>query len=166
MRGRRHRWLGLGVAALALLTSCGASGPVDDVPALGTSLERVDEAVVEGRYDDARTELEELVATTTSAQQDGDLEDPDADRILAAAAQLMSALPDGPGGGSTPEPEPSEPAEPVPSDPSGGDEGGGDTGRGSEGDGDSEEREQEELEKEQEKLEKEQERLEKDKEKG
>jgi serine-type D-Ala-D-Ala carboxypeptidase (penicillin-binding protein 5/6) len=156
MGGRRWiQQLGLTAGVLALMAGCGeSSAPSDDVPALGESLGRVDDAIVEGRYDDARSELDELVATTTSAQEDGDLEGAEADRILAAAAQVMSALP-------AEEPEPSEPAEPdpAPDDPA------PDDSSGEDPDSDEEADEEEELEKEQEELEKEQEKQEEELEK-
>ena len=108
MRGRRApRGLGLVLAAL-VLAGCGAStSPGDEVPALSVGLARVDDAIVDGRYDQARNRIERLVGLTTDARDGGDLEEAEADRILAAAAELMSALP-------AEEPA-EEPAEPVPS---------------------------------------------------
>ena len=157
---RRSARLGAGVAVLVLLAGCGgSSAPSDAVPALGTSLERVDDAIVEGRYDDARSELDELVANTTAARDDGDLEGAEADRILAAAAQVMSALPAEPAEEAedpppAEEPSPTEEASPTETEaPSPAPE-------ESPSEGDSEEEEEqekleEELEKEEEKAEKE-----------
>ena len=175
-----RRWsarLGAGVAALALVTGCGgSSAPSDAVPALGTSLERVDDAIVEGRYDEARSELDELVATTNAAREDGDLERSEADRILAAAAQVKSALPaepaepaeepaDEPAEEPAPSEEPtpteseSESEEPSPTPSESTSESSSDDGSDEE---EPEDDEQEKLEKEQEKLE---EQLQKEKEK-
>ena len=149
------------VVVAVLLGGCGgSSAPVDDVPALESALARVDDAIVDGRYDDARDELDELVATTSSARRSGDLDGSEADRILAAAAEVMSVLPAEEGGPAEepepveePEPEPVESTEPAPEDSSG-----EDTGTDDEAEEESleeDEKEQEELEKEQEKLEKE-----------
>lgn len=152
------RRLGLVAATGVLLAGCGSSSaPSDAVPALGDSLDRVDDAIVDGRYDDARTELDELVGTTTSAREAGDLESSEAERILASAAEVMSALP-AEEAEEPEDPEPSEPAEPAEPEPTS-----EPTPEDTE-DGASEE-EQKELEKEQEELEKEQEKLEKEAEK-
>ena len=158
---RRATWrVGGAVLALALLAGCGGStGPADDVPALSTALDRVDDAIVDGRYDEARAALAELVATTTEARKDGDLETSEADRILVAAGELKSALPaqesDDQGAD---EPEPSETGEPTTSpEPSETPDDSSGEGPGSEGP--DVDKEQKKLEKEQEKLEKE---LEKD----
>ncbi len=97
---------GLAVAGLTLLSGCGQdASPADQVPALSRTLDRVDEAVAHGQYDAARDSIDRLVATTVAARDDGDLEDGQADTILAAAARLRSALPAAPA-------EPSEPSEP------------------------------------------------------
>jgi hypothetical protein len=94
MRGARTtRRLGVALAAL-LLAGCGRpAAPGDEVPGLSAGLARVDDAIVAGRYDQARNRLEQLVGLTTDARSAGDLEREDADRILAAVATLMSSLP-------------------------------------------------------------------------
>lgn len=109
-RRRRAPVLGAALAGL-LLAGCGASTrPADDVPALAAGLERVDAAIVSGRYDQARNRLTRLVGVTTSAREAGELEQPEADRILAAVAELMSALP----AEQADAPAPSEPATSAP----------------------------------------------------
>jgi outer membrane biosynthesis protein TonB len=163
---RRSARLGVTAVMLVLVSGCGgSSAPSDAVPALGTSLDRVDDAIVEGRYDDARGELDELVATTTNARDDGDLERSEADRILAAAATLMSALPAEEADPAEEEPEPSEeepePSEPAPAEPAPEEDDPGEEGSGEDGLSEEEQKKAEkEAEKEQEELEKEQEKLE------
>lgn len=90
------------VAATALalvlipgLTSCGAdeAAPSDRVPALGTQLEKIDEAVGAGDYDKARAAVKDLVTQVAQAQVDGQLSDEQAQRIVAAARSVLEGLP-------------------------------------------------------------------------
>ena len=114
----RRRWGRAGVvgASFVLLAGCGgSSAPSDDVPALGDALDQVDEAIVAGQYDDARSALDELVATATAGREGGELGREEADRILAAAADLSAALPEE--AAEEPEPSEPEPSEPEPSEP-------------------------------------------------
>ena len=93
------------------LTGCsdGSPDPVDAVPELGETLVSVDEALSERRFREARAHLDELVEIAAAAREDGDLEPEQADRVLAAALQLISALPESQ---STPESEPEGDPEP------------------------------------------------------
>lgn len=137
---RRPSLAGPLVAGLVLVAGCGGStAPAEDVPALAPALARIDDAVVAGRYDAAREHVDELVATTTQARDDGRLETSEADRILAAAARLVSALPDP---GETRAPGPTEPprATPTPGGPVDEEPGMGETDPGEE---EREEREEE-----------------------
>jgi len=144
-----YRWsclAGLVAAALLLVAGCGdSSSPGEDAPAIASALGDVDNAIVDGRFDRARARLGELVDATTSAREADELEGSEADRILAAAAELLlSALPqteEAPNPGGAPA-EGDVPVEEVPSD---------------EGDSEEDEKELEKkLEEEQKKLEKEQ----------
>lgn len=159
----RRPWGGpaLVTASFVLLVGCGgSSAPSDDVPALGDALDRVDDAIVAGRYDDARSALDELVATATAGREEGELGGGETDRILAAASELSAALPEEPVEEPKEEPEPTtEPApeetessEPPPEEPS-------EEETQSEAPSEEDEEEQEELEKE---LDKEQKEAEKE----
>lgn len=91
-----HDWPGLITAALLVLVAgCGVeSSPADRVPALHDTLSRIDEAIVGHRYQRARVQLNELVQTTVEARDTDELDPDEADRVLAAAAQLLSLLPE------------------------------------------------------------------------
>ena len=82
------------IAGGLLVAGCAAEAtPADRVPAIDQGLARVDEAIVAGHHDQARKRLDHLIAVTTDAREAGTLEAADADRIVAAAVALMSALP-------------------------------------------------------------------------
>lgn len=113
-----------GAAALLtcalLLTGCGGdpSTPAESVPELGEKLSDIDDAVVAERYGQAQRHLDELVKVTVAARDAGDLEDAQADRVLAAAARLLAALPEAPTAPTpsvaptpTPSPSPAQPEE-------------------------------------------------------
>ena len=103
----------LTAGVLLLATGCGSeTSPADDVPALATSLDAVDEAVVSGDDKAVRDAVAELTAVTERARDAGDLDAAAADRILAAAEALLAAL----GEPATPtEEKSSEPPTPAPS---------------------------------------------------
>jgi hypothetical protein len=93
----RHRRAGLlATGVLVLVTGCvaGSSAPADEVPALADTLASVDQAIADHSYQRARAHLEDLVDTTADAREAGDLEPEQADAVLAAAARLLSALPE------------------------------------------------------------------------
>lgn len=76
------------------LTACGSEGaPADHVPALATQLEAVEDAVEDGDHDGVRAALERLVARTARAELAGEISAEDADRIRAAAREVLAALP-------------------------------------------------------------------------
>jgi hypothetical protein len=105
-----RRRLAVGVASVlasvVLLTACGSESPApaEQVPGLADRLAQVDRAIVAGRYPVARAQLEELIDSTLAARGRGRLDPAQADRVLAAAAALLSALPQ-----PSPEPPPAEP---------------------------------------------------------
>lgn len=86
--------LGL-VLALVVTSGCGSAeqSALDQVPALSARLDRIDAAVADRRFGAARDRIDDLVSATVQARDAGDLDTAAADRILAAAAQLLSALP-------------------------------------------------------------------------
>lgn len=86
------------VAVLTFLTGCGGSPPsvvtvADRAPALAERLDRIDRALVEGRWAVARRALEAMVADTRRAERTGEVDAATADRILAAARRLLALLP-------------------------------------------------------------------------
>lgn len=112
----------LTAGAFLATSGCGSgTSPADDVPALARSLDRVDEAIVTEDYDAARNAVAELTAVATKAEESGDLDAAQADRIVAAAESLLAALPSA---GSPPaEPEPASPTSSAPADEDDGDDG-------------------------------------------
>ena len=111
--GARSLAAALAAIVLLLASGCGSeTSPADDVPALASSLDRVDEAIAAGEYDAARDAVARLTDVATRAEAAGDLDAAQADRIVAAAEALLAALPD-------PEAPPSEPTpDPTPETPS------------------------------------------------
>jgi hypothetical protein len=82
------------VVAILLTAGCaGSTPPGEAVPELRSTLAQVDRAIVEQKYAQARTHLKDLVQTTTTARDDGELESAEAEPILAAAENLLTALP-------------------------------------------------------------------------
>jgi hypothetical protein len=91
-----RRGLGLTVAAalLAGAAGCGtAAAPGEVVPALRTQLSRVDAALADHKYADARNALDALTRETAAARNAGRLTAEQTDRIVAAAARLAADLP-------------------------------------------------------------------------
>jgi hypothetical protein len=134
---RRPLGLVLVTAAVVLmLVGCGRSSAAEVVPALGDQLAAVDTAIERQDFDAAREALDRLVRTTTEARRAGELDQEQADAILAAAETLEARLPapeEPPADAETPPPPPSSPPEDE------GDEEGGDHGDDTgEGDDDSE----------------------------
>jgi hypothetical protein len=93
-RGQPQRVVVTVISALLLATGCsGATAPAEAVPALARTLAKIDRAIVDGRYERARTQVHALVRTTRRAHDAERLDDDDAERILASAAALLSDLP-------------------------------------------------------------------------
>lgn len=125
MRAARRLLAALTVAAAVLLTAgCGGEPPSDAVPALEEQLSDVDAAIAREDYPAAARALDELVRTTTEAYENGDLDEDQADAVLAAAGRLRGLLPEdeaGPAGEIGTEPAPpttSEEQEPEESEES------------------------------------------------
>jgi hypothetical protein len=132
----RARFAALAVIAV-VAAGCGTDeAPADAAPELAERLERVDRAVTSGDEAQIRERVESLVDATESAQTAGQLDEDQADRILAAADALLAQLPD-----ERPEPESpasSSPASPTPEvEEDEGDEGEDDGDHGGEGSGES-----------------------------
>ncbi len=105
-----------GAIGVVLLAGCGSSStPADEVPELAEQLGSVDQALVDEDYAQAGEHLRELVTTTEEARASGTLEDGEADRVLAAAAQLLAELPE-----PVDETLPEETPPPAEDDPEGG----------------------------------------------
>ncbi len=88
--------LGVATALLAATAGCGttsAAPPGQALPQLRILLSQVDAALADRHYPDARKALDALVRATTTARDTGQLSTEQADRILAAAAQLTAELP-------------------------------------------------------------------------
>ena len=105
------------LGVLLLLSGCGSdtTTPAEAVPELADTLSSVDGALADHRFAAARRSLNTLVQTTVDAREAGELEPEQADRVLSAAARLLSALPaprrpaaDEPGQKSTEAPPPEE----------------------------------------------------------
>ena len=94
----------LAVVGGAVLAGCGHStSPGQSVPALDTSLDRVDTAISTGHLGQARSAVNGLIETTRQARRSGDISAGDASRILPAAQELVAQLP---AQASTPQPSP------------------------------------------------------------
>jgi hypothetical protein len=91
---RRRIVPALAAALLAAAVACGSITPAgDSIPALRTQLSRVDAALADRHYTDARRALDVLTRETVAARAAGRLSAEQADRILAAAARLAADLP-------------------------------------------------------------------------
>lgn len=102
----------LAAGTLLVTSGCGSStSPADDVPALATALDRVDEAIDSGDDAAARDAVTELAQTATRAEEAGDLDAGQADEIVAAADALLDEL-------SSVEESPTEPSSSTSSAPS------------------------------------------------
>jgi hypothetical protein len=79
---------------LAATAGCGtATPPGEAVPGLRTQLSRVDAALADREYAQARRALDALTRETAAARDTGLLSAEQANRILAAAARLAADLP-------------------------------------------------------------------------
>jgi Mg-chelatase subunit ChlI len=91
---RLRRATAVVLTTLCLVASCASpTPPADAVPELRAMLSQVDRAIVDRRYAQARTLLDGLVDAAIAARGNGELDAEHADRILAAAARLLAALP-------------------------------------------------------------------------
>jgi hypothetical protein len=98
------------VTVLAFAAGCaGPTTPGQAAPRLSEVLSRVDDAIAQHHYRQARNELDNLVSAVDDARNAGDLNAEQANGVLAASARLSAALPK-PTRQPKPEPTPS-PAE-------------------------------------------------------
>ena len=104
-----RRWAALALCAVLTVGCGGGSTPADAAPELAEKLTRVDRAVATGDDAQIRERVESLVSATEAARDAGDLDDEQADGILAAADALLARL-------SAEEPAP-KPPPPPPSSP-------------------------------------------------
>lgn len=103
---RAARFLVSVLGAVVLLTGCGGdTAPADEVPLLADRLALVDRAVSSGNETQIREQVETLIDATERARDAGQLDDEQAERVLAAADSLLARLPDE----ATPQPSPSPP---------------------------------------------------------
>lgn len=97
MTGARRAATCVAPIALALvLAGCGGGDrpPGESVPAMASTLDRVDAALADGEVDQARSELVTLVRVTGRARDAKKISETEAERVLAAVATLMTALPE------------------------------------------------------------------------
>ena len=122
--------IGPGLAGVLLATTaCAGPTPAgESVPALRDRLDRVDAALADADYGQARRDLAALTAQAQQAEDAGRLTTEQADRIVAAAARLVAGLP-------APAPAPSTSTPPAP-DPDDGDDDNSGPGNGDEDGGD------------------------------
>lgn len=93
---RAAGWTALLVALALALTGCAradSAPPAEQVPALAAMLDQVESAVADGRFVEARRQIDALVEETVQAVEDGELDEDAGDDILAAAAQVRALLP-------------------------------------------------------------------------
>lgn len=80
------------LTAALVLTGCSTDDRPDALPAIDTTLSRIDRALASGDLAGARTALELLVELTEDAESDGRLDDATATEVLAAAEALEEQL--------------------------------------------------------------------------
>lgn len=87
--------LAFALATALLLGGCGdpEPTPAEAVPALGAQLETIDGLIADSHWRQARAALRALIAATEEARAAGDLDHAEADRVIAAATRMLSALP-------------------------------------------------------------------------
>ena len=101
------------VLSATFATGCGNEAPADAAPELSAQLARVDRAVATGDEARIRDRVEALESATEAARDAGELDDEQADRIVAAADALLARLP-----AEEPVPEPTPAPSPTTASPS------------------------------------------------
>jgi len=89
------------MAVFALLLAGVAAGcgsqqqpsAADQAPGLSVQLKRVDAALAQHKFAEARKDLRALMADANAARRSGDLSAASAQRVLAAATEVLDALP-------------------------------------------------------------------------
>jgi hypothetical protein len=92
------------LAVMAVLVAGCGETPTEAAPELARQLAQVDRAVTTGDEAQIRDRVESLVSATEAARDSGEIDDEQADRILAAADALLARLP-----AEKPAPEPPSP---------------------------------------------------------
>lgn len=89
------RMIPMALAAVLLLGGCGEqeATPADAVPALVGQLKSIDGLIADRHWGQARAALRALIARTEEARTAGDLEESQADRVIASATRMLAALP-------------------------------------------------------------------------
>lgn len=100
---RAGRWMTVLAVMAVLGAGCGET-PTEAAPELARQLAQVDRAVTTGDEARIRDRVESLVSATEAARDSGEIDDEQADRILAAADALLARLP-----AEKPAPEPPSP---------------------------------------------------------
>jgi hypothetical protein len=95
---------------LCLTAGCGGgkNTPLEATPELEAALTRVDDAIINETYQQARVAARDLKQLAIAAKASGDLTNNQADEIVAAAVQLVADLP------RSTRPEPTEDLTPSP----------------------------------------------------
>ena len=95
---------------LCLTAGCGndENTPLEAVPELEAALSRVDDAIINETYQQARVAVRDLKQLAIAAKASGDLTNNQADEIITAAVQLVQDLP------RSPTPAPTESLTPSP----------------------------------------------------
>ena len=100
---------------LVLTFGCGTeTTPLEAVPELEAALARVDDAVVDESYRQARAAARDLKQMVLAARESGELTNRQAEEIVAATVQLVQDLPKV----STPEPRDETTSSPTPTEES------------------------------------------------
>lgn len=89
----RRRATAAVLGLLLSLSACGGSSPGELRPELTDTLTRIDRAIERQHYRAAHRNLTTLVTQVDAAQDEGNLPAHDAEKVLAAAARLLAALP-------------------------------------------------------------------------
>jgi hypothetical protein len=105
------------LAVMAVLgAGCGET-PTEAAPELARQLAQVDRAVTTGDEARIRDRVESLVSATEAARDSGEIDDEQADRILAAADALLARLPAEKSAPEPPSPPTSSPTTETPEPP-------------------------------------------------
>ena len=106
----RRAVMATSVMLFCLTTGCGAdeNTPLEAVPELEAALTRVDDAILNETYQQARVATRDLKQLVIAAKASGELTNNQADEIITAAVQLVQDLP------RSPSPAPTESLTPSP----------------------------------------------------
>ena len=105
------------LAVIAVLAAGCGETPTEAAPELARQLAQVDRAVTNGDEARIRDRVESLVSATEAARDSGEIDDEQADRILAAADALLARLPAEEPASEPPSPSTSSPTTETPEPP-------------------------------------------------